>query len=165
MTGRRPTRPAASDATSTADLALRGMAAHRQGGTDEDGVASVWTVLSASGVFLLLLGLVFDGGSAVDARAEAKRAAEQAARAGADELQGVRSHQESVDTHAAQARARQVLAQAGWTGTVTVNGLDVTVTITDTSDNVFLGAVGLPSFPVDVTGSATSITGPQEPTN
>jgi Flp pilus assembly protein TadG len=125
----------------------------------------VWTVLSASGVFLLLLGLVFDGGSAVDARAEAKRAAEQAARAGADELQGVRSHQESVNSHAAQARARQVLAHAGWTGTVTVNGLDVTVTITDSSDNVFLGAIGLPSFPVDVTGSATSITGPQQPTN
>lgn len=164
MTAPRTTRPA-SESTSTADLATPQLAAPRRRDTDQRGVASVWTVLAASGVFLLLLGLVFDGGSAVDARAEAKRAAEQAARAGADELQGVRSHQESVNSHAAQARARQVLAQAGWSGIVTVNGLDVTVTVTDSSDNVFLGAIGLPSFPVDVTGSATSITGPQEPGN
>jgi Flp pilus assembly protein TadG len=127
---------------------------------DERGVVSVWTVLTASGVFLVLLGLVYDGGSAVDARVEAHRAAEQAARAAADEIHGVRDENEEINLSAAKARANQILNQAGWSGTVTVNGLDVTVTVTGKSENTFLNVIGIKSFPVDVTGTATSISGP-----
>ena len=127
---------------------------------DERGVVSVWTVLTASGVFLVLLGLVYDGGSAVDARVEAHRAAEQAARAAADEMQGVRDENEAINLSAAKARADQILNQSGWSGAVTVKGLDVTVTITGKSENTFLNVIGIKSFPVDVTGTATSISGP-----
>jgi len=126
----------------------------------ERGVVSVWTVLTASGVFLVLLGLVYDGGAAIDARLEARRAAEQAARAAADELHGVRNGVEGINLATAKSRANRILSQAGWSGTVRVDGLDVTVTVTGQSDNTFLGVLGITSFPVDVTGTATSITGP-----
>jgi len=127
---------------------------------DERGVVSVWTVLTASGVFLLLLGLVYDGGNAIDERLEAHRAAEQAARAAADEMQGVRDENEAVNVATAKARANQILTQSGWSGTVTVTGLDVTVRVVGTSENSFLNVIGVKSFPVDVTGTATSISGP-----
>jgi hypothetical protein len=108
----------------------------------------------------MLMGLVYDGGSAVDARVEAHRAAEQAARAAADQIQGVRDENEGINLSAAKARANQILTQSGWSGTVTVKGLDVTVTVTGKSENTFLGVIGIKSFPVDVTGTATSISGP-----
>lgn len=117
--------------------------------------------MCASGVFLLLFGLVYDGGSVIDARLEAKRAAEQAARAGADELRGARSGQETVDAEAAAGRAHDILRRAGWTGTVQVNGTEVRVRVTGQEPTVFLGVVGIEAFGVDETGAATAITGPR----
>ena len=117
-------------------------------------------MLTASGVFLLLLGLVYDGGNAIDARVEARRAAEQAARAAADEMQGLRDENEAINLPDAKARATRILTQAGWSGTVTVSGLDVIVTVTGKSENTFLNVIGIQSFPVEVTGNATSISGP-----
>ena len=64
---------------------------------DERGVVSTWTILMASGVFLVLLGLVYDGGNAMNQRIAAHRAAEQAARAAADEMRGVRDGTEGIN--------------------------------------------------------------------
>ena len=127
---------------------------------DERGVISVWTLLTASGVFVVLLGLVYDGGNVMNERIEAHRVAEQAARAAADELRGVRDGTEGINPATATARANQILQRAGRHGTVHIEGLDVTVRVTGRSDNAFLGAIGFRSFPVDETGTATSITGP-----
>ena len=121
----------------------------------------MWTLLAASGVFLLLLGLVYDGGNAIDARLEAKRAAEQAARAGADELRGARSGAEYVDAEAAAARARAILRAAGWSGTVRVAGTDVVVHVVGSEPTVFLGVVGIDRFRVQESGTATAVTGPR----
>lgn len=131
-----------------------------RGARDERGVVSVWTILMASGVFLVLLGLVYDGGNAMNERIQAHRAAEQAARAAADEMRGVRDGVEGINRATATARANAILAQAGWSGAVRIDGLDVTVSVTGRSDNVFLDAIGFDSFPVTETGTATSITGP-----
>jgi Flp pilus assembly protein TadG len=140
------------------------MRAHQVGRSqrrrDERGVVSAWTILMASGVFLVLLGLVYDGGNAMNRRIEAHRAAEQAARAGADEMRGVRDGAEGINQATATARAQEILRQAGWTGAVSINGLDVTVTVTGRSDNAFLTVLGFENFPVHETGTATSITGP-----
>lgn len=127
---------------------------------DERGVVSTWTILIASGVFLVLLGLVYDGGNAMNQRIAAHRAAEQAARAAADEMRGVRDGTEGINQATATARANRILAQAGWNGTVSIDGLDVTVRVTGRSDNAFLNVLGFESFPVSETGTATSITGP-----
>lgn len=121
---------------------------------------SVWTILIASGVFLVLLGLVYDGGQAMNDRIAAHRAAEQAARAAADEMRGVRDGAEGINQTTARERAHQILADAGWNGSIRIDGLDVTVTVTGTSENVFLNVIGFDSFPVHETGTATSITGP-----
>ncbi|MEJ7831869.1 MAG: pilus assembly protein TadG-related protein [Nocardioides sp.] len=116
--------------------------------------------MTASGVFLVLLGLVYDGGNAMNERIEAHRSAEQAARAAADEIGGVRDGTEEINQATAIARANQILDQAGWRGAVTIDGLDVTVTVRGSSDNAFLNVIGFDSFPVNETGTATSITGP-----
>jgi Flp pilus assembly protein TadG len=123
----------------------------------EEGFVSVWTVLAASGVFLLFLGLVYDGGSVMNDRLSAHRAAEQAARAGADQIAGIRSGAEQVDIADAQRAASAVLADAGWSGQVEVNGLDVTVTVLSATPTLFLNAVGVDSLRVDEHAAATAI--------
>lgn len=144
----------------TPAAALAGLRDRRGRPRDERGVVSVWTIFMASGVFLVLLGLVYDGGNAMNDRISAHRSAEQAARAAADEMRGVRDGAEGINRSTAINRATQVLSQAGWHGTVSINDLDVTVTVTGKSDNAFLGVIGFKSFPVNETGTATSITGP-----
>lgn len=141
-------------------MATRGQHRARRRGRNERGVISVWTILIASGVFLLLLGLVYDGGNAMNERIEAHRAAEQAARAAADEMRGIRDGTEGINRQTAITRANQILSQAGWTGTVSIDGVAVTVRVRGRSDNMFLDRIGFASFPVNVTGTATSITGP-----
>lgn len=129
---------------------------------DERGVVAVWTVLVASGVVVILLGLVHDGGTAVNRRIEAHRAAEQAARAAADEMRGVRDGVESINRATAVQRANQVLTQSGWTGSVAIRGLEVDVTVAGKSENVFLGVIGFRSFPINETGTATAIDRPDD---
>ena len=129
----------------------------------ERGAVGVWTLMLASGVFVVLLGLVVDGGTAIDDRLGAKRAAEQAARGAADELaaSGVRSQNDAIDAERAAARARELLGESGWTGTVAITGATVRVRVTGPpTTTTFLSAIGVRSFPVDVHGTATGITSP-----
>lgn len=121
---------------------------------DERGSASVWAILLASTIFLGVLGLVYDGGTVLNQRAQAKQVAEQAARAGVDQLGALRNGEDTVDPAAATARAQQVLRQAGWTGTVTVSGNRVTVEVTGDYQTIFLPVVGINHLRIDQTGSA-----------
>lgn len=123
----------------------------------ESGFVSVWTILAASGVFVLLLGLVHDGGSAINDRVAAHRAAEQAARAAADQVTGVRSGAEQIDVGAANRAARAVLGETGWSGYVDIQGLDATVTVTGATPTVFLGAIGINTFSVNERATATAV--------
>ncbi|MCM0621948.1 pilus assembly protein TadG-related protein [Nocardioides bruguierae] len=125
----------------------------------DHGFVSTWTVLAATGVTTLLLGLVVDGGTAMNDRLAAHRAAEQAARAGADQLAGIRSGDLHVDPEAAERAAHAVLATAGWGGQVSVAGTQVTVVVEGRTETTFLGAVGFASLPIRESGTATSITG------
>lgn len=92
----------------------------RAGRPGQAGAAGVWLLLVALGIFPLVLGMVVDGGTAVEDRVSGKRAAEQAARGAADELSvgAVRSGSDAVSADRAAARAHQLLGDAGWTGTV-----------------------------------------------
>lgn len=139
---------------------------HIRPGTAErgdEGFVTVWTIFAASGIFLLLLGLVYDGGTVVNDRIAAHRAAEQAARAAADQITGLRSGAEAVDVPAATRAATRVLAASDWTGDVAVNGLEVTVTVRGRTPTVFLGAVGIDALTVEEQGTATAVTGPGGP--
>ncbi len=129
---------------------------------DERGAAAVWTLIITTTAFVALLGLVGGGGELINERVEAKRAAEQAARAGADELSvaAVRSGTDAVDAGEAIARAQRVLHRAGWTGTVRVQGSKVIVTATGTRNPEFLGLLGVGAIRIRETGSADAISTP-----
>lgn len=129
---------------------------------DERGAAAVWTMIIVTTAFVGLMGLVGGGGELINERVEAKRAAEQAARAGADELSAsaVRSGSDQVDAGDAIARARKVLQQAGWSGSVRVEGSRVVVTATGTRNPNFLHLLGVGAIHISETGSADAISTP-----
>lgn len=129
---------------------------------DERGVAAVWLLIVASTAFVALVGLVGGGGELINAQVNARRAAEQAARAGADELSeaSLRSGTDSVNAGAAIARAKKILRDAGWSGSVQVQGSKVTVTATGTRRPTFLLLLGVTSVHISETGSADAISGP-----
>lgn len=127
---------------------------------NERGSASIWAILVIAGAFTVLLGLVVDGGRVIDARIAASRAAAQAARVGADALSSasVRSGHDVIDVEAARTRAESYLHDAGMTGSVSISGRTVTVTVTGKSATQILGVIGIGSFPIDETESAQAIT-------
>jgi Flp pilus assembly protein TadG len=122
-------------------------------------VVSVWLLLVTAGAFTLLLGLVVDGGAAIDARREAARTAEQAARVAADQLDtdSVRTGGADVAAAAAVAAAHRYLAGVDARGSVRVAGGLVTVTVTAREPVVFLSAIGLPAISMEQTATARSI--------
>lgn len=128
----------------------------------ERGAAAVWIVFLA-GAMLAVAGLVIDGGYAMGAKREAARAAEQSARAAADQLDtdSIRTGGDDLNVAAAAAAARAYLSAAGESGTVRINGADVTVTVTKSHQSVILSAFGKSSFTMSSSASATSIDGPQ----
>lgn len=130
----------------------------RRMGRDERGVSALIVVLLATAL-LSVAGLVIDGGYALSARKEAMTQAQQAARVGADALSiaELRDGTVRVDPDRAAAAARSYLRSIGADGTVAVNGGEVSVTVTSTSDTVMLSAVGVSSLPVEVTATAESI--------
>lgn len=129
---------------------------------EESGSASVWAILVIAGAFSVLLGLVVDGGHVIDARIAASHAAAQAARAGADALSAasVRDDTDAVDPEVARSRAEQYLRDAGLNGSVQITGQTVTVTVTGNSPTQVLGVIGITSFPIRETETATAITRP-----
>jgi Flp pilus assembly protein TadG len=126
----------------------------------ERGVASIWALAVTAGAFTVLLGLVVDGGSVIEARVAAAHAAEQAARLAADQLSAgsVRNGGDAVNPAAAGDSARQYLRAAGMTGTVRVEGDTVTVTVHGRTDTKVLGVLGITSFPVDEAATAEGVT-------
>lgn len=127
----------------------------------EDGSLSIFVAMFMVVVFGGLIGLVYDGGRVLDAREAYDRAAGQAARAGADQLSaaGIRDGNNDVSPAQAQTAAENYLAAAGMTGTVTVNGQVVTVTVTGSVAPIFLGSFGMPDIHISETESAQGIQG------
>ena len=117
---------------------------------------------------LAVAGLVYDGGRALAAKTTAIDIAQEAARAGAQQvnLAAFRATGQVVlDAAAAQAAAQAYLAGTGTgdTATVTVTGDTVTVAVSSVQPTVFLGLIGIRSLHVIGTATATAesgITGP-----
>ena len=126
----------------------------------ESGSASIWAVLITATAFTLLLGLVVDGGTVIDARIASSRAAAQAARAGADALSAssVRNGVDQVAVGAAATRVQQYLRAAGLRGVTRVEGHLVMVTVNGRSPTRVLGVIGISSFPIRETRTADAIT-------
>jgi hypothetical protein len=124
-------------------------------GTDR-GSATGWAI-GVMLIGLLLAALVFDGAAAMTSRAQALDIAQQAARAGADQIDLVTLRTTGavqLNPPAAEAAARDWLAQAGVAGTVTATTDQVTVTVTTTETAVLLAAVGVSTYTLTATGTA-----------
>jgi hypothetical protein len=109
---------------------------------------------------IVFAGLVLDAGMAVATKVQAISTAQSAARAGARELDLAHLRATGViriDPAQAQVSAQDWLERAGWSGTVTVTGNEVTVTVTGTADTQLLGMVGIGTIPVGATATATAI--------
>ena len=127
---------------------------------NEQGSASVWALLVTATAFTLLLGLVVDGGSVIDARLESSRAAAQAARLGADALSesSLRSGRDQVDAAAATSQANSYLQAADLHGSTRVRGHAVTVTVRGRAPTQILAVLGIGSFPILETRTARAVT-------
>ena len=116
-------------------------------------------------VFLAVLfaGVVLDGGTAMATRVQALDIAQQAARAGANQLDlaALRERGQTIlDPAAAQNAATAFLAQAGITGTVVATLTEVTVTVTRSQPTTLLQLIGKPSIAMTATAHATPVIGP-----
>jgi len=129
-------------------------------GRDQGGFVTVWTV-ALSFTCIVLVGLVHDAGRALRSQSDAFGLAAAAARAGAQELDRPAAvvGTTRLDADAARQTARQYLAERGVAGTVEVldGGLDVTVTVTRTTDlQILPGAVT-----VNASATAHAAQGPE----
>lgn len=131
--------------------------------SDRGSVALYFAIVTIAA--LVMAGFVIDGGAALATRERAADLATQAARAGANELtpQSVRGLPTNLqaDPAAAQTAANRVLQAGGATGTVSVAGdtVKVTVTVTVHKSTVILSAVGLNDISQTASASATAIYG------
>jgi Flp pilus assembly protein TadG len=115
---------------------------------------------------LALAGLVIDGGRKLDATQKAYAIAQEAARAGAGQVNtsvAYRSGNYRVDVPHALAAARAYLASAGYSGSVTASGNNIRVTVHVTERTTLLSLIGIDTL--NSSGSAvaslvTGVTGP-----
>lgn len=123
---------------------------------DDEGSVSAFVVIFVTAL-LAMAGLALDGGLALGAKVEANGQAEAAARAGAQaiDLAAYRSNGTlSLEPNQAIASAQSYLASVGASGTVTVSGDTVSVTITARHPTQLLGLVGISELQVHGVGSA-----------
>lgn len=163
-----PTSSPTSSSTSSPAGAIPTAKDVARDAAQEEGSALVWVVLCLPMLFALL-GLIFDGGAAIAGSQQADNVADQAARAGADQLNvsAARSQQSlfgSADTaRASQAACDYVsVALPGANCMVTVNTDTVTVAVTSTVPTQFFGVIGIHTMNTNGSGSADSHTGIDE---
>jgi hypothetical protein len=123
---------------------------------DESGRVTAFVVI-LSAACLLCAGLVLDGGLALAAKVRAIGQAEEAARAGAQQLDlGVYRDTSAVTLQpaAAIAAARRYLASVGASGTATITGNTVNVVVTADQPTQLLGMIGISEITVAGAGHA-----------
>jgi hypothetical protein len=122
----------------------------------DDGRVSAFVVIVVTAV-LAFGGLVLDGGLALAAKVRAIGEAQEAARAGAQEIDLAAYRANGtlrLASHQAGAAAHAYIAAAGHSGTVSVAGNTVTVTITASQPTQLLGLLGIDSITVTGSGQA-----------
>ncbi len=126
------------------------------------GSGTVWAI-GIVAVVALLAGAVLDGGNAMAARVQALDIAQQAARAGANQLDLAALRNQGLvrlDPGAAQAAAQAFLREAGATGTVAATVAQVSVTVTRSQPTLVLQAIGVDAIGMTATATAVPQTGP-----
>lgn len=138
---------------------LRGRAEDGQpqadAGRNEAGFVAATTVALLMSLFLVA-GLVYDGGLVLAAHRRAFNEAAAAARAGAQAMRGstIAGGPVDADPSAAAAAANSYLAAVGHSGSVTVSGDLVEVSVSFPYQTVILGAAGVNDITVTGIGRA-----------
>lgn len=116
-----------------------------------------FTVITWLGI-LLIAGVVLDGGLRVSTLQDAQGIAQSAARAGTNAATGTSVNGDAFDINASMAitAAQNYLTSAGMTGTTTVDGDTVTVTVETTYTPLLLN---FGPVTVEATGTARLIGG------
>lgn len=130
------------------------MIRHRM--NDDRGEASVM-LLVVMVALIAMLGLVVDGGGRLRTGDEAAFVARQAARAAAQQIETTQAQDGTwpdVTNSGAQGAAQAVIAAAGMSGSASVSGQTVTVTVTTQYTPRLLGAIGAGTWDVTSTASA-----------
>lgn len=123
---------------------------------DQNGRVTAVVVILVTAV-LLFSGLVLDGGLALAAKIRAIGEAQEAARSGAQAIDLAAYRADGtlrLIPHQASTAAHNYLAAAGHTGTVSIVGNTVSVTITINQPTQLLGLVGISSITITGTGKA-----------
>lgn len=100
--------------------------------TDETGTITAFVAVVAFAL-VMVAGMAYDGGQVIAAHNSARNDAEQAARAGAQQIDLTylrTTNEPRLDAGQAEAAALDYLSQSGATGTVSVADASVTVTVT-----------------------------------
>ncbi|MFC4469215.1 pilus assembly protein TadG-related protein [Streptomyces xiangluensis] len=124
----------------------------------EEGSISLFFAVISVGL-LLVMGLLVDGGGALNASNRAESLASEAARTAGQQLdpaQAIQGTAITIDPEAAQGAAEDYLAGAGVQGEVQISddGQTMTVTVHDTYHTYFAQLLGKTT--ISVTGSATA---------
>jgi Flp pilus assembly protein TadG len=142
----------------------------RPGPRDDSGAATLF-VIGLAVMLLVVAGLVVDGGLAINARSTAFDIAEQAARAGATQVNEdvLRdTGRVEIDDGAARREAGEFLARAlndksGGNPGITTNANEVTVTITGRRvETALLGLIGVQEFTINAEATARAAVGIEE---
>lgn len=130
---------------------------------DERGSASLFYAALVPALFMVI-GLVVDGAGAIKATQQADQIAAQAARQAGQQLDATSLIQGTkdvtVDPVAAKTAAQKYIASAGATGSVSVSGDKIRITVQTQYHPIFLSAVGIGSLTADGSAeiSATRVT-------
>ena len=116
---------------------------------------TVCIVLSA----MTLVGLVFDGGSSVGEYTRLSDIAENAARVGAQQVQGLRAGEVRIDSRAAVSAGQSYLQAHGVQGNVETSEDSVSVEVTGNSRFQILGIIGLTSQRLRIIRTASVVSG------
>jgi hypothetical protein len=139
----------------------------RRGWLGDRGTLSLFVVMFTP-VVILLAGLLVDGGIAINARQRAADVAQQAARAGANDLNvaALRSGTVELAGNACSVATSFVGEYAGIGAVPNSCGISgalghqvITVYDTVTVHSVFLGLIGIHTFPEQASGSASAVCG------
>jgi hypothetical protein len=125
----------------------------------DDGQVTAFTVVITVAV-LALAALVLDAGLAVSTKVHAISVAQAAARAGARELDVAALRSTGtlrIDQSRANAAAHDWLGRSRMTGTVTVTGNQVSVTVTTARQTQLLHLVGISTIPITARATADAI--------
>ncbi|MEV4390568.1 pilus assembly protein TadG-related protein [Nonomuraea sp. NPDC049607] len=123
---------------------------------DERGSVTVFTAVITFAL-LLCAGLMVDGGTKIQAYREAYATAEEAARAGAGQMNAGRAYAEGrfeIDAAQALYAARAYLSAAGHTGTVSTAANQVQVTVTVSKPTTLISLIGIGTVTATATAAA-----------